>query len=201
MPIITQIKQQKDKKSLLICLDQKNFFQIDLENYIKHKLKVGKEIDQKDLDEIVKKAEFQKIYEKLLMFCMLRPRSENEIRNWLKRKKVNKSIHEELFNRLKRLDLVDDRKFAQWWIDQRIAFKPRGKVALYAELAQKGVDREVINEILSEQPIDEVKFAKGLIDKNEYKWKRYEGYEKKNKIVQFLARKGFNWETIKKALD
>lgn len=144
---------------------------------------------------------FQRIYDKILKFATLRPRSEKEVNDWLKKHKVHKSLHKELFSRLKRLDLLDDEKFAKWWIEQRTAFRPRGKRALVAELRQKGIDRDLINEIIAGAKIDEENMAKEILKKKAYRWERLEGLEKRKKMSEFLARKGFSWAVIKGAID
>src|SRR3990170_1732991 len=122
MSIITSIKPQKNKKRINIYLDDKFGFGLDLENFVKLGLKVEQELSEEEIVKIVKKAEFQKVYDKILRFGSLRLRSEKEYRSWLKKHKVHKSLHEELFNRLARLDFLNDKKFASWWADQRIQF-------------------------------------------------------------------------------
>lgn len=200
MPIITAIKPQKNKKRVNVYLDGKFGFGIDLENLMKLALKVEQELTEKEIEEIVRKAEFQKTYDKLVRFATLRPRSEKEVNLWLRKHKVHKSLHKELFNKLKRLELLDDKKFAQWWIEQRTTFRPRGKRALFAELRQKGIDRDLIKEILDEVEIDEEKIARQLLEKKRYKWEKLPKFEAKKKMSEFLARKGFGWEIIKQAI-
>ena len=200
MPLLTAIKPQKNKKRVNIYLDNKFGFGLDLENFVKLGLKVEQEISEEEIGEIVKKAEFQKTLDKLLKFATVRLRSEKEIRVWFKRKKVHESIHKELFNRLNKLELIDDAKFAQWWLGQRSQFKPRGKRALQAELRMKGIKKEVIESALSSLKIDEGKIAKELLIKKEYKWKDLPKREARQKMGQFLSRKGFSWEIIEKVL-
>lgn len=200
MPIITQIKQQKKQDRVNIYLDGKFAFGIDLENFIKFNLKVEQELSAEEVEEIIKKAEYQKTYEKLLRFAMIRPRSEKEVFDWFRRKKVHESIHDKLLKKLKHLELLDDKKFAQWWVRQRTEFKPRGKKALQYELIQKGIDKKIIDETLEESDVDELSIAKQLINKNEYKWKKYEGFERRQKASHFLGRKGFSWNVIKEVV-
>ena len=200
MPTISAIKPQRNKKRVNIYLDNKFGFGLDLENFIKLNLKVEQELSEEEIEKIVKKGEFQKTLEKLYKFATLRPRSEKEITDWYKRKKVHESIHKELFNRLKRLELVDDAKFAIWWVGQRSQFKPRGKRALQAELRMKGIKKDVIEKAISDIKIDEGKIAKELLAKRAYKWQNLPQREAKQKKAQFLARKGFNWEIIEKVL-
>ena len=201
MPRVTSIKPQRNKKRVNIHLDSKFGFGLDLENFLKLGLKVEQELTEEEVEKIVKKAEFQKTLDKLLKFATFRPRSEKEIKDWLKRKKVYQSLNRELFNRLNRLELVDDTKFARWWVGQRNEFRPRGKRALEAELRIKGIKKEIIEGALSSIKIDEGKIAKGLLAKKAYKWKNLPKREARQKMGQFLSRKGFSWEIIEKVLN
>jgi regulatory protein len=198
MPIVTSITSQKNKKRVNVYLDFKFGFGIDLENFVLSGIKLNKEYKEEEIEKIIKKAEFQKTFDKLLKFAMLRPRSEKEIEDYFRRKKIHESMHEELIGKLTHLELLDDAKFAAWWIEQRKTFKPKGKRALESELRQKGIGKEIISTALSDSPINEEKIAKELLNRNAYKWARYQGREKKQKMSQFLARKGFGWDIISK---
>ncbi len=198
MPIVTAVKPQKNKKRVNVYLDGKFGFGIDLESFVKLGLKVEQELSDKEVEEIVKKAEFQKTLDKLLKFATLRPRSEKEIKGWLKRKKVHESLHKDLFNRLKRLDLVNDIEFARWWVEQRQEFSPRAKRIMNYELRIKGVKKEIIDDVLGETEIDEEKIARELLEKKSYKWRSLPSRVARQKMSEFLARKGFSWDIIEK---
>jgi regulatory protein len=200
MVTITDLKPQRNNKRVNVYLDGKFAFGIDLDNLVISGLKIGKNLENEEIEKIIKKAEFQKTFDKLLRFATLRPRSQKEIEDWLKRKKVYLSLHEELFNRLNKLELIDDKKFAKWWIEQRIAFRPKGKRALEYELRGKGITQEIVNEILNDSPIDEEKIAKQLLEKKAYKWKNLPKNEAYQKKAQFLAQKGFGWDVINRVL-
>lgn len=201
MPIITSIKPQKNRKRVNIYLDDKFGFGIDLENYMKLGLKVEQELTDEEVEKIVKKAEFQKTFDKLLKFATLRPRSEKEVEDWFKRRKVHESLHEELFNRLSLLELLDDKKFAQWWVEQRQTFKPKSLRILNNELRIKGIKKDTIEEVLSTVKIDETKIARELLEKKAYRWKNLPQREAKQKRYEYLAGKGFSWDIISKVVD
>jgi len=201
VPKISAISPQKNGKRVNIYLDGKFGFGIDLENYVTLGLKVESELTDEKVKEIIKKAEFQKTLEKILKFATLRLRSEREVRGWLKRKKVHESLHKDLFDRLNHLDLVDDRKFTEWWVGQRLEFSPRAKRIIDYELRAKGIKKEVIDEVLSEVKVDEEGVAKTLLEKKSYRWKKISKLERKKKMTEFLARKGFSWEIIVRAID
>jgi len=201
MPIITKIKSQKNKKRVNIYLDDKFGFGLDLKNFMTLGLKVEQELSDIEITEILKKAEFQKTLDKLLRFATLRPRSEKEINDWLRKHKVHESLYQGLFNRLKRLELQDDEKFAKWWIEQRVQFKYKSKKELIYELRGKGIDKNIMEDVLSEVDIDEERIAKELLEKKKYRWKKLPKIEARKKMGEFLGRKGFAWGLIKSAID
>jgi regulatory protein len=200
MPIITSLEPQKNKKRVNVYLDGKFGFGIDLENLVRLGLKVEQKLSEGEIEKIIEKVAFQKTYNKLLKFATLRPRSEKEINSWLKKYKVHAALHRNLFIRLKRLGLLDDDKFARWWIEQRMTFRPRGSRALRLELRQKGISRNTIENVLSEVEIDEEKLAKGLLGKKKYKWGKLGKREGRKKMGDFLARRGFGWGVINKVI-
>ena len=201
MSVITAIKSQKKSGRVNVYLDGKFGFGIDLDNFVKLGLKVEQELSEKEVEEIVKKAEFQKTLDKLLRFAMLRPRSEKEIKNWFRRKKIYESLWQNLFAKLKHFELVDDVKFATWWVEQRSNFRPKPKRILEQELRTKGITKEVVDEILGNLSQDEEKMAKDLLTKNANKWEGLEGRDKYQKIAQYLLRKGFDRDVVKKLLS
>ena len=162
-------------------------------------LKVGQELSEERIIEITNKAEFQKVLDRLLFFATLRPKSEKEVRDWMNRKKVNEDFKRTLIDKITKLDLLNDEKFAHWWVEQRLQFKFKSKRELVQELKIKGINKDVISKVLSETEVDEVGAAKKLIEKNIYKWSRFPKNIAGQKMRIFLARKGFGWEVIKKA--
>lgn len=133
----------------------------------------------------------ENVFEMLVRFATIRPRTGYEIKRWLKRKKIDEKQAETLFNRLKKTGLADDRAFANWWIEQRVTFRPKGRRAILFELIRKGVPRDLAKEV--------IETSKNLPSEEELARRVYE--KKKHlpqeKIVGFLSRRGFSWRTIK----
>lgn len=198
MPTITSIKAQKNQKRVNINLDGSFGFGLDLENFMKLQLKVNQELTQEEINEIIKKGELQKSFDKTLRFVMTRPRSLKEVKDYFRRKEIDISLHQTIVDKLVRLELLDDQKFAKWWIDQRLAFKSKSKKDITFELRQKGIDSQTIKNILDDSEIDEVKIARELIAKKIYKWQKFDDKTRKQKITQYLATKGFSWDVIEK---
>lgn len=198
MPVITSIKQQKAKNRVNIYLDDKFGFGIDLDSFVLLNLRVGQEMTTDDIEKAKNTSDFQKSLEKVYRFAMTRPRSEKEFRDYFKRKNFDESNHESILKKLRHLDFLDDTKFAKWWVDQRIKTKPIKVIKL--ELSQKGIDRNTIEDVLSETEIDEEKLAKNLLEKRMYRWKGLDKKTAKQKMSQFLMSKGFDWDVIEKTI-
>lgn len=201
MPEVTLLKPQKNGKRVNVYLDGAFGFGIDLDNLVINHIKIGTVLTDEEVQKIIRKAEFQKTLDKLLRFATIRPRSEKETLDYLKRKKVHESMWEDLFEKLKHFELLDDAKFAKWWVDQRLAFKKISGKVLKLELFKKGIDKEIIENVLEETPIDEEKMARELLERRAYKWDGLPEREAKQKKFQYLAGKGFNWEIVEKILS
>ena len=143
------------------------------------------------------------MWNKLLKFVALRPRSQKEISDWFRRKKVREDLQTELNKRLKSLDLVDDEEFAKWWIEQRREFKPMGVKRLKFELKQKGVNNNVISSLLSEfiNTYDQKNLAMKILEKKIERLKKMPRMIAFQKAYRLLASRGFDSRVIESAID
>jgi len=153
--------------------------------------------------------DFEKSYNRALRFLSFRPRSEKEIKDYLKLKtknlelKTQNEIVNSIIKRLKEHKFLDDEEFARWWIEQRTKIKPRAWKVIQYELKQKGIEEETIQ---SQFTIYNLQFtnedmAKKLIQKKISRYKDLPKQEAYQKLGRFLASKGFDWGVIKKVLS
>ena len=129
-----------------------------------------------------------------------RDRSEKEIVNRLKKKKVSREVIEKVIAELKSLSLLDDRKFAKSWIQERIR-KGYGLLKIKVELKEKGIDQDLLKDLLQ----DINKDAWVLPQIRELAQKRIKKYNKidlnvKRKILSYLVRRGFPYEKVIRVL-
>jgi regulatory protein len=131
-----------------------------------------------------------------------RDRSSKEITDRLKRKNIPEEIIQKLLDKLQKMGYINDYKFANQWIKNRLRDKPRGEKLLRQELYNKGLSKEIVNKAIREefsrQKIDELSLAKRTLGK------KLPGYKKLDKPVayrrakSFLARRGFSYEVSEK---
>lgn len=199
MPRITRIKAQRNKKRVNIYLDGKFAFGLDADNFLKAGLKVGRELTDKQIRSLVFENEYRRFLDRVYRLLSFRPRSEKEIRDYLANKKSPAEVAKKITTQLKKSGYLDDQKFAYWWADQRSTFRPRGKIALRAELRQKGVAKEIIEK--SVEKLDELSLAKKVAKKKLKVYKKLPRRAFREKMIAFLNRRGFSWSTIKPVID
>jgi len=201
MSLITQIKPQKNQKRFNIFIDGEFSLGLDAETLIKKGLKENQEISQKDIEKLIKENEVQRTLDRALRFLSYRPRSEKEIMDFLVRKQAGEETSKMVMARLKDLGMVDDKAFSAWWLEQRKTFRPKGKRLLVMELKRKGVNREIVDQLLENQTEeDELETAKKILAKKANRWQGLSSLEFKKKAGEFLLRRGFSWETVNEAV-
>jgi len=201
VPFITAIKSQKKRKNRFnIYLDGKFVFGLSAEALAKANLSVGQELSRKEVDSLIFENELGKSLDRVYHFLSYRPRSEKEIRDYLKRKMISDDLSGKVIAKVKKQGYLDDLEFVRWWVEQRSTFRPRGKRALVAELRQKGVAPEIIDKVLSDV-VDEVSLAQKAIQKKINEYLKLPSRESRQKIAAYLRRRGFSWETIEKVFD
>lgn len=147
---------------------------------------------------------FDKYYNLALRFLSFRIRSEKELRDYLKRKKAPQNLLEQIIDKLKSQKFVNDEEFAKMWIESRLRVKPRSIKLLALELRQKGIDNDIIEKMIKDEGLmikDDLENAKKLLEKKFPKYKNLDKREIYQKLGSFLARKGFDFGTLKKAID
>src|SRR5262245_30998829 len=91
------------------------------------------------------------VLEAALRFLEARARSESEVRRRLTTAGYRPELVDGAVTRLAELGILDDEAFARAWVESRDRARPRGERALRRELQLKGVEREVLDEVLEER--------------------------------------------------
>ena len=198
MAKVTAITAQKrNKERVNIFLDGEYAFSLAM--ITAAWLRVGQELSPKDIARLDAEDTLEKAKQSAFRYLSYRPRSTAEVKNNLTKKEYPEPVIETVMARLSELGMVDDRKFARYWIEQRETFKPRGQIALRQELYQKGVSREIIDEA-EEAYIylrDEYAAARKVAEKKEHRWNHLPREQFFSKMNGLLQRRGFNYAITK----
>ena len=212
---ITSVELQKNNPHRFnIFLDGQFAFGADEDLVVERRLVTGKEINPDDMEKILSEAEVGKLVEKVYGLLNVRYRSEREIRDYMRnlsfkrrlkdKEELSEVVVEALIEKLKKRDLINDLRFAKEWVEARRKSKQKGINALKSELFQKGINREIVAEVLSSENSDasaEENLAKNALEKKIRIWKNLPEMEFKQKALSFLMRKGFSYDLAKQVVE
>lgn len=189
--VITELKQGvKNPDRVNVFVNAKFAFSLDVSQVVDFKLKVGRELSEDELAELKKASEFGKLYQRTLEWVLSRPRSAKETRDYLYKKvfekKLDKNYIDNIIEKLISKKYLDDKAFAEWWVENRFVKKGVSQKRLRLELTKKGVARDIIDEVLGARD-DEVEIEK-IIAKKRAK------YPDDEKLIAYLTRQGFSYE-------
>lgn len=194
---ITKIQAQvKNQGRYSVFADDRFIFGLSELGLINSGLRVGQQLSKEELKKLKDQAKTDKIYNQTLSLIARRPRSEWEIDDYLKRKGHEPETRAEILSMLSKIDFINDADFARRWVESRRLLKNISRRKLRAELKQKRITENIIDEILTADNTDEAEVIKAEIIKK----RRLTRYQDNQKLIAYLARQGYNYDDIKNAL-
>lgn len=191
------VLQKKNKQRVNVYLDGE--FGFGLAKVLAARLKVGDRLDAERIAELQQKDSVEEARKRALRLIARRPRSEQELRRYFDRKDIPPSVQDEALDRLRQAGLVDDRAFAEKWVENRMAFRPRGALALRQELRQKGVDRAAIESALED--FDEEAAARKAARKAARRYQDLSWDEFRQRVSAYLGRRGFRYSMTSSVVE
>lgn len=199
--IVTIERQRRSRNRYTLHFDDGEWLGLFDELIIKHGLEVGKEVDSEKLTQLAREDDAKKALEMAIRYLGYRSRSQKEMITYLEGKGFDRDLIDETMEKLEGYGYIDDSAFARDWVAGRMSSKPMGRAMIKRELIFKGVEDEVIEEHLGRISQDqEEDRAYSLALKYVKRYKNLEPREQFYKIGAALARRGFDWETIKGAV-
>jgi regulatory protein len=200
--IITAIEPQKKRASRVsIFIDGEFAFGLSLDALAELGLKKGQSVTAESAEQWKTTAEFDEAKNAAFTMLTRRIRSEKEIRDKLRKKKFTDPIIQRVVTRLYELKLLSDENFAEALVREKLK-RPIGKQALKTKLYQKGIARDTIDSVLESADLNADELClKAAEKKVKLLSRERDPQKKKKKLSDFLARRGFDWETIRNAMN
>jgi regulatory protein len=148
--------------------------------------------------------DLQPLLNKAFFYLKFRPRTKKETENYLFKKVKtthwSTDVVKKIITYLEEIELIDDKKFTAWFVEQRNLLKPKSQFLLTKELLQHGVDKNLIDDYFSNNSLNEEELAFKTLKS---RWNRYKNFDKRKqfeKVVSFLMRRGFSYEISKQTV-
>lgn len=197
---ITAIEAQRfDKQRVNLHLNGRFAFSLAAAVVLERGLQPGNKLSDAEVAGLQGADVRQRCYDAALGFLASRPRSEQEVRRRLRQRGFLADPIDDTLGRLRAAGLLDDLAFAEYWRENRDRFNPRGSRLLKAELRQKGVESEVIDEVLDRD--DDPDGAYRVALKRARQLAGAERREFFQKVGAVLARRGYDYELARATCD
>ena len=197
---ITDLKQGvRNPDRVNVYVDGKFLFSLDVSQVVDLGVKVGLEISEDELAELKRASEFGKLYQRALEWVLMRPHSEKECRDYLRRKiferKLDKNYIDKIVEKLNDKRYLDDCRFAEWYVENRFSKKGVSVKRLKVELLKKGVSKDIIEQVLKDSSRNDREELEKMIAK---KRSRYPDDEK---LTAYLVRQGFPYDLVRELVQ
>jgi regulatory protein len=140
---------------------------------------------------------------KIEYWCSYRDRSVYETAHKLQSYGQHEKDIDKIISYLKEYDFLDDERFTQSYVSGKFRINQWGRKKIYAGILSKHVDRECIQNAL--QSIDDDDYRKTidqLIEKkNRLLSTDKDSWKKKQKILQFIIGRGFEYDIVQDVLS
>ena len=205
MPVITDIRIErvKRRRERVIDVDGTRAFTLTEEAFLKAGLSVGQTVTPGETSELEIADGAVRAREQALRLLNHRLRTRREIEQRLRGNEWSSSVITRVMTRLEQAGLIDDARFARLWVEERLRLRPIGVTLLRRELRDKGIDEATIEATLQdrEDQQDDAALAYGLLQRRQRQYDGLDPQVSARRMAGFLARRGFDGETVYKAVN
>lgn len=199
---VTEVR--KKGNNVYVKFDNLDELVVPYEVFVHNYIVKNDEITDRRKLELEKIIELFKIKQSSFRYLSGRNHSRYELYLKLLKKKYNKQFIVNTLDELEKTKLIDDSEFAKDYFSIQIK-KKKGLLKIKADLFKKGVNREIIEEVVINSA-DEIKFLESakLLAERKLEQLQKRDLEKnkiKQKIFQYLAGRGFTTDIISKILN
>lgn len=183
---------KKSGKKYVLELDDGSVLKIYGDLLIKYNILYHKEISYKEVELLEKENIYYDAYNCSISYISKKIRSKYEVYNYLDKFLINDNEKNEIIDKLVNLKLIDDRYYANAYINDSLAFTLKGPYKIKKELLKLKIDDSLIDEALSNIN-DSVYYdnVKKIINKKLKANKKYSGYVIKQKLINELMLLGY----------
>ena len=194
----------KEKGRVQVTVNEETFLWFSRAAFEEHPLKAGEEVALEELCEWLLLRQYPEALNRAVTFLASRARSRQEVEEKLKSRGYMERTRELVLYKLEKERFLNDEEFAGSWIKARLQ-RQLGKQRIFLELRQKGISREVAEQVwmsleneeeISEEPA--VKLAVKLLNRVQ---KEPDPRKAMQKVMAAMGRRGFSYGEAKEAVQ
>ncbi|WP_096187909.1 recombination regulator RecX [Evansella halocellulosilytica] len=207
MPKITKMTASKRKKGrfhIYVNRGASDEYAVTISEdiFVKKHLKKGMELTEDDIVALRQEDTLDKAFQKALNYLSYRMRSEKEVYNYLLDQEASPEEADQMMDRLRDLNLLDDGAFAASFVRTKKNTQKKGPFIIEQELYQKGISQQNIDKAMLEYPEEEqLDNAIKAVEKKQKSYRSDSVKQRRQKLVQFLVQRGFSQSMSQTAVN
>lgn len=192
------VKYELTKKNIYnVYLSNGEVLELDESVITNNELLLKKRIDNDLYDKLKRDNKICILVNASIKYINVRLRSIKEIKDYLLKKEDDTDLIDEVISRLIKMGYLDDRRFTEAYIKDKLNFTFWGDYKIINELNKLGIsslDIENNIDLLNDDILNER--MRKIIDKDIRTNKKYSGLKLKNKIYNHLLTSGYSKEKV-----
>ncbi len=177
--------------------DKTSEYTVSEDLIVEFRLVNGKELSDLDFSAFKAAADKDAIYQKLLYYATYKPRTEKEIREYLEKKQILDEDQKYFINKLRKVSIVDDDKYANNYIYEAFNYKLHGLRKIRRDLNLKGIGNYLIDGHIDKiRHEDIIKNIETLFFKKIPEYRKFSSKKAVANIKRFLVSKGYEFSDI-----
>lgn len=194
---VTDIKPARKSLSR-VYIDGEYAMSLDTQVLYECCVKIGTILDDDELKEIIDKSDYKRAKERALWLLSGRDYSKKQLIDKIK-KDSSPEVAAEVCERMEELGLVNDESYARRYASDLLNIKKMSKRGAKFKMIERGIDRDLCDEILDEFDVDPVMQIADIIERKYAD--KLDDEKGRRRTVAALQRLGYGWGDIKSAIS
>lgn len=203
---MTSIRAQtRSPDRVSIFVDGRFAFGIHRDVLLEFELAKGRELTVRRQIELIRRDTFFKARGAAYGYLSYRDRSAAEIRRRLERDDYDADVIEDVVHVLQEAGLVDDRRFARAYAEDRFRSGGYGPLRVRSDLRKKGVGRAAVDAAIADVFSERGELLGRVRELGAKRWNQLSREadlrKRRKKVYDYLARRGFNYEMVRRIVN
>lgn len=199
---VTNISYSESKEVFEVVFEDETKLLLNYNIFEKYKVSVDMDFSENEIQEMKYFSDIERAKSRAINYISGKLKTKYEVRLKLKEKDFTEDIIDEVIDILEKEEYLNDRLYCEVFIEDKKQLNGYGKNKIKSLLIQKGVSKSVFEDFLDEFEYEE-EFDNALkmgIKKLNLLSNEEDVFKKKQKLINYLAYRGFSFDVINDVL-
>lgn len=199
---VVNINYSKSKEVFEVVFEDETKLLLNYNIFEKYKVSVDMDFSEDEILEMKYFSDIERAKSRAINYISGKLKTKYEVRLKLKENDFAEDVIDEVLDILEKEEYLNDRVYCEIFIEDKKKLNGYGKNKIKSLLIQKGISKNIFEDFLDEFEYDE-EFDNALkmgIKKLELLSNEEDNFKKKQKIINYLAYRGFGFDVINDVL-